>query len=285
MPAPLPLLRPRDSDALRAALRGLARASAAPILFGGEVHDGEMLQLSDFFGTWTRGLHGLMIPSAAGLGGRAVAQRRPAKANDYPNEVGITHDFDGPVRGEGIRSVLAVPVVVDGTARAVLYGATRGTGALGDRTADELVRSAHRLSIEFAIRDEIDRRDQMRDVVLTGSDQPAMLEEIRDIHAELRSLTAAVADARVQRQLRALAERLAQLTTNEREPVASVVLTPRETDVLSQIALGCTNAEAAKRLSIGPETVKAYLRTAMAKLGATNRHEAVVSARRAGLLP
>ena len=59
----------------------------------------------------------------------------------------------------------------------------------------------------------------------------------------------------------------------------------RELDVLTQVALGCSNAVAAKRLSLRTETVKSYLRSAAAKLGAHTRHEAVSKARRAGLLP
>jgi len=62
-------------------------------------------------------------------------------------------------------------------------------------------------------------------------------------------------------------------------------LSARELDVLAQVALGCTNAEAAKRLSLKPETVKSYLRSGTAKLGARTRHEAVAKARRARLLP
>jgi DNA-binding CsgD family transcriptional regulator len=62
-------------------------------------------------------------------------------------------------------------------------------------------------------------------------------------------------------------------------------LSPRELDVLAQIALGCTNAEAAERLSLKTETVKSYLRSAAAKLGTRTRHESVSRARRARLIP
>jgi DNA-binding CsgD family transcriptional regulator len=51
------------------------------------------------------------------------------------------------------------------------------------------------------------------------------------------------------------------------------------------VASGATNAAAADRLRLRPETVKSYLRSAMRKLGAHTRLEAVVAARRAGLLP
>ncbi|MDF3149900.1 LuxR C-terminal-related transcriptional regulator, partial [Streptomyces sp. T21Q-yed] len=51
------------------------------------------------------------------------------------------------------------------------------------------------------------------------------------------------------------------------------------------VAAGSTNAVAAERLGLGAETVKGYLRSAMRKLGTHTRGEAVVAARRAGLLP
>ncbi|UPT45525.1 helix-turn-helix transcriptional regulator, partial [Streptomyces sp. WAC00303] len=64
-----------------------------------------------------------------------------------------------------------------------------------------------------------------------------------------------------------------------------VRLAPREVDVVACVAAGATNAAAAQRLGLRPETVKGYLRSAMRKLGAHTRLEAVVAARRAGLLP
>jgi DNA-binding CsgD family transcriptional regulator len=82
-------------------------------------------------------------------------------------------------------------------------------------------------------------------------------------------------------QLRVLAERLAR----GRASGSVAALSARELDVLAHVALGCTNAEAAKRLSLKPETVKSYLRSATAKLSAHTRHEAVAKARRARLLP
>jgi DNA-binding CsgD family transcriptional regulator len=51
------------------------------------------------------------------------------------------------------------------------------------------------------------------------------------------------------------------------------------------VAAGATNAVAAERLGLRAETVKGYLRSAMRRLGAHTRTEAVAAARRAGLLP
>jgi len=55
-------------------------------------------------------------------------------------------------------------------------------------------------------------------------------------------------------------------------------LTPRETDVLRQLALGLSNKEIAVALSIGEETVKSHVGSLFAKLRVENRAQAVVRA-------
>ncbi|MFC4603037.1 LuxR C-terminal-related transcriptional regulator [Rhodococcus kronopolitis] len=281
------LLRPRDGDALRAELRHTAALTAVPVLFGGEVHDGA-LHLTEFLGTRTNGLRGLVVPPASGLGGRVVHLRRPSAVPDYGSDRTITHHYDAPVLGEGLRSVLAVPVMVDGASRAVLYAAVRESTAIGDRTAEALIQAGRRLAAEITVRDEVDRRLRMLAVLDTAGPavDAAVAEGIRDVHADLRGIAQSVPEGPLRQRLRAVAEKLASLA-GERDTAApdTVTLSPRELDVLAHIALGCTNNEVAHRLSLRPETVKSYLRTAMGKLDAHSRHEAVVTARRLGLLP
>ena len=243
-----------------------------PVLFGGPVA-AESLLLTEFVGTRTSGLNGLIVTRRSGLGGRAMDQLRPASVADYRNAESITHHYDAPVLGEQIRSVLAVPVVVDGRARAVLYAADSSADPIGGRTVDSLIGAGRRLAVEFAIRDEVDRRLRMQAALAQAPSDPVQTETLRDIHAELRTL-----------QLHDLADRLAQAISGT-TPDPDVTLAPRELDVLSQVALGCTNQQAAQRLSIGQETVKGYLRSTMAKLGVNSRAAAVVAARRSGLLP
>jgi hypothetical protein len=185
-----PLLRPRDADALRAELRRVAEESGMPLTFGGEVHDDTLL-LTEFFGARTSGMRGLAVLPSAGLGGATVVARRPMSVADYRRAATITHDYDGPVLQEGIKSILAVPVVVDGRSRAVLYGAYRAAAPIGNRTADLMIASARRLSRELRIRDEVDRRLRLRDAHLAGlSAGGAATEEIREVHAQLRRLAA-----------------------------------------------------------------------------------------------
>jgi NarL family two-component system response regulator LiaR len=61
-------------------------------------------------------------------------------------------------------------------------------------------------------------------------------------------------------------------------------LTPRETDVLRQLALGRSNREIAAALDIGDETVKTHVANLLGKLGVENRAQATVQALRRGLV-
>lgn len=277
-------LRPRDGDALRAELRLVMKSSGVPVVFGGEITS-HTLCLSEFHGTRTRGLDGLLVPKLTGLGGRVMDQRRPAAVSDYGSSMYITHDYDQPVLGEGLRSILAVPVVVAGSPRAVMYAAIRERGPIGDSVADTMVQASKRLSQEIAVRDEVDRRLRLLDAAPERSEMESAsaMETLREIHAELRTLSGSAIDTALQSKLMQLSDRIARSLHSSVD--SDVTLTARETDVLAQIALGCTNAEAAARLSLKPETVKSYLRTIMSKTGARTRHEAVVTARKLGLLP
>jgi DNA-binding NarL/FixJ family response regulator len=60
-------------------------------------------------------------------------------------------------------------------------------------------------------------------------------------------------------------------------------LTLRERDILRLIAQGLTNAAIADRLSLSPKTVRNQVSTIFSKLGVTDRAEAIIKAREAGL--
>jgi LuxR family transcriptional regulator, regulator of acetate metabolism len=64
-----------------------------------------------------------------------------------------------------------------------------------------------------------------------------------------------------------------------------VHLSARELDVLALVAVGHANGEVGARLGLTVETVKSYLKSAMAKLDSRTRGEAVHRARAGGLLP
>jgi DNA-binding NarL/FixJ family response regulator len=61
-------------------------------------------------------------------------------------------------------------------------------------------------------------------------------------------------------------------------------LTPRERDVLRELALGHSNREIATALDIGEETVKTHVGHLLGKLGVENRAQAIVQALKCGLV-
>jgi two-component system, NarL family, nitrate/nitrite response regulator NarL len=60
-------------------------------------------------------------------------------------------------------------------------------------------------------------------------------------------------------------------------------LTPQETRVLSRLAHGLTNKEIAKEMDLSEVTVKMHVRSMLRKVGASNRTQAALIARRAGI--
>ncbi|MFI2762476.1 response regulator [Streptomyces echinatus] len=61
-------------------------------------------------------------------------------------------------------------------------------------------------------------------------------------------------------------------------------LTGREGDVLRLMAAGLANAEIARRLDVGPATVKTHVAAVLAKTGTRDRTQAVIAAYRGGFL-
>ncbi|MFC7731339.1 helix-turn-helix transcriptional regulator [Actinomadura keratinilytica] len=277
-----------DAGAFRSSVLALHRATGLPVVFGGALTGPERLRISELVGNTTDSLAGLVVRQGSGLGGKAMATGRPMWVSDYPHAPSITHDYDKPVTHEGLLTVLAIPVVVRRRVRGVLYGALREPLGLADRVVAAAVQTARDLEQELAVRDAADealarvRRE-------AAADEPqgaaARWEEVRAVHAELRGLADQVADPALRNRLLAASTRLAAAGAGESGGGPRPMLSPRELDVLSYVAVGCTNAEAAQRLGLLPETVKSYLRSAMRKLDAHTRMQAVAAARRAGLLP
>ncbi|MEU5918437.1 helix-turn-helix transcriptional regulator [Streptomyces sp. NPDC047141] len=265
---------------LRTALSRLKRAGGLPVVFGGLLQEGaagRTMRIAELSGAATPALRGLTISAGSGLGGKCLALSRPCAVTDYPASRHITHEYDVPVSAEGLRSVIAVPVVVRRKVRGVLYGALRESLPLGDRVFDAAMAAARDVEQALAVRDEV------RQLLAPPAPGPSW-EEVRQAYGELRELAPKVVDPALRERLLAVCGRL-ESASGAAPAVPRVGLTPRETDVLAAVASGATNATAAARLGLRPETVKGYLRSAMRKLGAHTRLEAVVTARRAGVLP
>ncbi|MFI0976777.1 response regulator transcription factor [Streptomyces sp. NPDC021093] len=269
---------------MRSALLRLRRTTGLQVAFGGLLTGERDVRIGELSGAATQALQGLRISAGIGLGGKAVALSRPCAVTEYLSSRHISHEYDAAVTAEGLRSVLAVPVIVRRRVRGVLYGALRTPQPLGDRVATAVLDSAREVEQALVVRDEVRR---LLEVSREPGVGPGAWEEVREAHADLRALAPRVMDPQLRDELLAVCGKLASSWQSGGPPEREhrVALTPRETDVLACVASGATNATAGERLGLRPETVKGYLRTAMRKLGAHTRLEAVVAARRAGLLP
>ncbi|MYQ39125.1 Response regulator containing a CheY-like receiver domain and an HTH DNA-binding domain [Streptomyces sp. LamerLS-316] len=281
------MAEPGEATELRAALLGLRRTSGLPVVFGGLLSDTRHARIAELSGAQTPALRGLVISAGSGLGGKAMALSRPCAVTDYRSSRHISHEYDTAVAAEGLRSVVAVPVVVRRAVRGVLYGALREPLTLGDRTFDAAASAARDVEQALAVRDEVQQLlAATREQITDPGAAPGTWEDVREAHRELRALAPKIVDPELREELLAVCGRLASAAGPDRYRAAGRVrLAPREVDVIACVASGATNASAAERLGLRPETVKSYLRSAMRKLGAHTRLEAVVAARRAGLLP
>lgn len=275
-----------DADLMAHAIGDLAHRTGLPVAFGGYERE-DAVEVTSVVGNRTSHLAGLVVRASRGLGGRAMVEKRPRLALDYKSSRHITHDYDRVILGEGISTLFAVPVLVSGATRGILYCGSWNQLPFGENVARHAVAVANDLATELRVRDEVSRRLAPLPPPATPPITSAAREHLRATYAELRSIAAEVTDAGLRDRLSALERRLASLTRDDGEPheLLDVRLSPRETDVLACAALGATNGEIAATLQLREGTVKSYLQSAMSKLDASTRHAAVAKARRAGILP
>lgn len=272
----------------------LQRATGVPVTFGGPTRPspgGRQIVLTRLSGTLGESLRGLTVDTGRGLGGVVLRDKAAHQVRDYASTSTITHEFDGIVVGqERLTSMLAMPVTVGGTVRAVLYGAVRESSPIGDRAvsaagavAEQLARD---VASELALPDTVLPNAVLPNTGLPNTMLPNTglpntgLPDPQAALAELATLIGHVPDP----DLRARMASLCQALGGSCESPSTVVLAPREQDVLRIAAVGATNVEIAAQLGLSPQTVKAYMRAAMRKLGVHNRTAALHAARLAAAI-
>jgi LuxR family transcriptional regulator, regulator of acetate metabolism len=253
------------------------------MVFGGWVRrETSALEITELNGAKTRSLANLLIRPGEGLGGKAVMMRRPVSVDSYLTARGITHVFDNAVSAERLETVVAMPIVVEDVVRMVIYLGNRTRVPLGDRWFDAFAPVVRKLIRDISVDDEVRRRLSL----LSQRGQAPLRQSnpnMGEVAEELDELATMITDEAVLAKIEHLRSRLDGVrSSDERRQQAE--LTPREIDVLAQVAVGCTNQQAADNLGLMPNTVKSYLKSAMRKLNVENRVQAMLAARDAGLI-
>jgi DNA-binding CsgD family transcriptional regulator len=83
---------------------------------------------------------------------------------------------------------------------------------------------------------------------------------------------------------RLFGDRRPPTTDGNPQALDSLGISPRELEVLRELAAGHSSKEIARRLAVSPNTVKTHVSRLLEKLGARRRTEAVQRARELGLL-
>ncbi|MEE1836467.1 GAF domain-containing protein [Streptomyces sp. SP17KL33] len=121
-------------EALRRAFTLLA--GDAEVAWAARPGAGEGLSIEQVVGQRTGILRALRVPPGTGLTGKVHRSGRAEWVDDYFASVRITHTFDRHMATEGVRRLLAVPLVRDGESLGVLAVGPRRDGAFGDRESN-----------------------------------------------------------------------------------------------------------------------------------------------------
>ncbi|GAA1845399.1 helix-turn-helix transcriptional regulator [Brevibacterium marinum] len=291
-------VKAKESRALKAETRrlfveavdSLHRSGTGDVIFGGMVKEGEV-SVEAVAGGGRGRLSSLIVTTGRGLGGRALMEGTPQLTKNYGVDPYITHHYDEEILGEGIQVLVAVPTLRGGEVTGMIYCGHRDNfNAAAPQTSD-LVKRVRQLSVDLGRLDHSRSTPEQVEPERPYSDlESSSREALRRTYAELRAIRSGVDENEMRHRLGVVENRLADILSGHNpdlfpSPTPTVSLSPRETDILSHVALGWSNARIAEGLGLRESTVKSYLNTAMVKLSAGTRHEAVSIARSAGVLP
>lgn len=263
-------------------LKRVRAATGVSLAFGGPVNRAGNVLLERFDGPTIGALPGVTLDPSEGLGGKVAVLRRAIAVNDYFETPGITHQYDRIIRAERLRAIVATPIVVGRQTVGVIYGAFRTSEIIGGLVQDAISQEARALEQELAVSAVTSTNRALNG---EAAENARLREQVRSVYTELRLLAGDIGDADVRAALVKATARL----VDEGEPAdddgtSLVSLTRREVDVLTLAGSGMTNGQIAGVLGLTPYTIKGYVKAAMRKLGASTRLEAVVLARRGGLI-
>jgi len=130
--------------AVRRMVANVPELTGVDIAWAGEPDGEDKIVLGYSARAATDVLDGLVVPAGMGLGGKVLLARRPLWVSDYCTAPEITHQFATQAEAEGVKAMIAVPIMHDDRLLGVLYGANRYEREFGDRTAQALEQVAYR---------------------------------------------------------------------------------------------------------------------------------------------
>lgn len=152
--------------AFRSILQHLPDEIGLDVAWIGELDHTGNLVLAHSVRTRTDAIDGLVVPPGIGLGGRILQTGRSDWVPDYTVDANLINPFVAQVDREGLKGVVAVPLLHAGRIYGVLYGAHRAETSYSDLTLESLEAAAARAtsaaivaerarhSAEIAVHDE-----------------------------------------------------------------------------------------------------------------------------------
>ena len=247
-----------------AALRDLARmmreGCGAHIGLAGPIEAERLLVLRQWDGTRATGLHDLHVPMGLGLGGLAYAKTHPVWVLDYRSSPLITHDFDNAISADGIKTMLAVPMVRGGQTYGVVYAALREAREISDRVLDTATRIADdgAIALQTAAtarrqREAATRAERRRIAAALHDSVGAQLFRIGSELRDLRT-TAAHGHTELVDQLLRLEKQLAQTASAFRESVQALNQQEPSQSLTATLSNDC--AEFQRRTGVEAQTLE-----------------------------
>jgi LuxR family transcriptional regulator, regulator of acetate metabolism len=139
--------------ALDGMVAAVPEAAGTDVAFVGVPDGDDRIVLLHKAGAATSALDGLVVPAGWGLAGRVIDSRRPHSVRDYVTATSIAHvdRVDSSVAAEGVRAILAVPILHRDRVLGVLYAGQRAVTSFDGRTVDALLAAAARAATAVTI--------------------------------------------------------------------------------------------------------------------------------------
>ncbi len=240
------------SIAMRETARRIRDVGEFDLSLVGRIETGNQMVHRNWTGTKGPGLHNLVVPEGLGLGGKSIELRRPVWVRDYCESRSITHDFDELVTAEGIRGMLAVPMMYDAELLGAVYVGLRDEVSFGDETIARVQDLAATASMSMVN----SHRAEMQTEVALDAERRRMATELHDsvspmlfrIGAELRSLRSVPSECHILTRIDAVEQQVSQVASVLRDSLAALSEQPSDRQVAVSIQEDCEAFEERTRI-------------------------------------